>query len=101
MPCMKCAPACAIAPSQVSGGAEVPRQLGWPPPDRARTVGGASTRGIEATFGALMTFSDITTDVRGDRLREALGVRVIFPGDDGYDAARLPWNVAVDQRPFA
>lgn len=48
-----------------------------------------------------MTFSDITTDVRGDRLREALGARVILPGDDGYDEARLPWNVAVDQRPFA
>ena len=24
-----------------------------------------------------------------------------FPGDPGYDAARLPWNVAVDQRPAA
>ncbi|MEI4872690.1 FAD-binding protein, partial [Klebsiella pneumoniae] len=23
------------------------------------------------------------------------------PGDPGYDAARLPWNVAVDQRPAA
>ncbi|MBH0776432.1 FAD-binding oxidoreductase [Nocardia bovistercoris] len=24
-----------------------------------------------------------------------------LPGDDGYDAARTPWNVAVDQRPAA
>ena len=24
-----------------------------------------------------------------------------LPGDPGYDAARLPWNVAVDQRPAA
>ncbi|WP_194396083.1 FAD-binding oxidoreductase [Microbacterium atlanticum] len=48
-----------------------------------------------------MTLSDITADVRGDRLRAALGDRVILEGDSGYDAARLPWNVAVDQRPFA
>ncbi len=27
--------------------------------------------------------------------------RVHLPGDPGYDAARLPWNVAVDQRPAA
>ena len=26
---------------------------------------------------------------------------VHLPGDPGYDAARLPWNVAVDQRPAA
>lgn len=48
-----------------------------------------------------MTLSDITTDVRGGLLREALGERVVLSGDEGYDAARLPWNVAVDQRPFA
>ena len=48
-----------------------------------------------------MTLSDITTDVRGGLLREALGERVVLTGDEGYDAARLPWNVAVDQRPFA
>src|SRR3954454_6685141 len=26
---------------------------------------------------------------------------VHLPGDEGYDAARVPWNVAVDQRPAA
>ena len=37
----------------------------------------------------------------GHALRGLLGGRVYLPGDDGYDAARLPWNVAVDQRPAA
>jgi FAD/FMN-containing dehydrogenase len=34
-------------------------------------------------------------------LRGLLDGRVHLPGDAGYDAARLPWNVAVDQRPAA
>ncbi len=34
-------------------------------------------------------------------LRGLLGGRVHLPGDPGYDAARLPWNVAIDQRPAA
>ena len=34
-------------------------------------------------------------------LRGFLPGRVHLPGDPGYDAARLPWNVAVDQRPAA
>jgi FAD/FMN-containing dehydrogenase len=36
-----------------------------------------------------------------DQLRGLCGGRVHLPGDPGYDAARLPWNVAVDQRPAA
>ncbi len=34
-------------------------------------------------------------------LRGLLDGRVHLPGDPGYDTARLPWNVAVDQRPAA
>ncbi|HEY3339358.1 MAG TPA: FAD-binding oxidoreductase [Propionicimonas sp.] len=34
-------------------------------------------------------------------LRGLLDGRVFLPGDPGYDAARTPWNVAVDQRPAA
>ncbi|MBZ5736593.1 FAD-binding oxidoreductase [Nocardioides mangrovi] len=34
-------------------------------------------------------------------LRGLLDGRLHLPGDPGYDAARLPWNVAVDQRPAA
>lgn len=37
----------------------------------------------------------------GHALRGLLGGRVYLPGDQQYDAARLPWNVAVDQRPAA
>jgi FAD/FMN-containing dehydrogenase len=34
-------------------------------------------------------------------LRALCGGAVSLPGDPGYDAARQPWNVAVDQRPAA
>jgi FAD/FMN-containing dehydrogenase len=34
-------------------------------------------------------------------LRDLCGGAVHLPGDEGYDAARMPWNVAVDQRPAA
>ena len=45
-----------------------------------------------------------TTVVPGsaaESLRGLCGGRVFLPGDPGYDAARTPWNVAVDQRPAA
>lgn len=48
-----------------------------------------------------MTLQDLTTDARAAALRAALGDRIVLPGDEGYDAARRPWNVAIDQRPFA
>ena len=49
-----------------------------------------------------MISSDLTTtDPRAAFLRDALGERVVIAGDPGYDPARVPWNVAVDQRPFA
>jgi FAD/FMN-containing dehydrogenase len=34
-------------------------------------------------------------------LRGLCGGAVHLPGDSGYDAARMPWNVAIDQRPAA
>ncbi len=34
-------------------------------------------------------------------LRRLCGGDVHLPGDPGYDAARLPWSAAVDQRPAA
>ncbi|TQK17976.1 FAD/FMN-containing dehydrogenase [Microbacterium sp. SLBN-154] len=55
-----------------------------------------------------MTLSDTTTDAarpeadpRANRLRAHLGSRVVLPGDAEWDLARMPWNVAVDQRPVA
>ena len=36
-----------------------------------------------------------------ERLRGLCAGAVQLPGDPGYDAARMPWNVAVDQRPAA
>ena len=41
---------------------------------------------------------------RGGRLRTLVGSladRIVLPGETGYDAARTPWNLAVDQRPVA
>ena len=34
-------------------------------------------------------------------LRRLCGGAVHLPGDPGYDAARMPWNVAVQQHPAA
>ena len=36
-----------------------------------------------------------------EALRGLCGGAVHLPGDPGYDMARMPWNVAVDQRPAA
>ena len=41
------------------------------------------------------------TDRPAAALRGLATGGVHLPGDPGYDAARLPWNVAVDQRPAA
>lgn len=40
-------------------------------------------------------------DRRAQQLRTSLGSRVVLPGEPEYDTARVPWNIAVDQRPFA
>ena len=48
-----------------------------------------------------MTVQDTTVDSRADDLRHALGDRIILAADPGYDAARMPWNLAADQRPYA
>ena len=45
-----------------------------------------------------MTTQPTTTS---EDLRRLCGGAVHLPGDPGYDAARMPWNVAVDQRPAA
>src|SRR6478735_4353113 len=42
-----------------------------------------------------------TSQPTAHALRGLIGGRVHLPGDAGYDAARVPWNVAVDQRPAA
>ena len=36
-----------------------------------------------------------------DALRDLCGGAIALPGDDGYDAARQAFNLAVDQRPAA
>ncbi|MEV0710201.1 FAD-binding oxidoreductase [Nocardia aurea] len=46
-----------------------------------------------------MTSFDITASPALEALRDHCEIHL--PGDDGYDAARTPWNVAVDQRPAA
>jgi FAD/FMN-containing dehydrogenase len=50
-----------------------------------------------------MTVPTITTasTAAAETLRALGGGSVQLPGDPGYDAARDPWNVAVDQRPAA
>lgn len=53
-----------------------------------------------------MTINDIARphqlrSTRAESLRGLCGGAVYLPGDPGYDGARTPWNVAVDQRPAA
>ncbi|WP_309065618.1 FAD-binding oxidoreductase [Microbacterium sp.] len=48
-----------------------------------------------------MTLSDITAPTGDRELRDELGSGALLAGDPGYDAARSPWNVAIDQRPLA
>jgi FAD/FMN-containing dehydrogenase len=36
-----------------------------------------------------------------DALRSRLDGSILLPDDPGFDAARMPWNLAVDQRPAA
>ena len=48
-----------------------------------------------------MTLPDLPVDTRADRLRAALGDRVVLAEDAAYDVGRIPWNVAIDQHPFA
>src|SRR3954464_5181507 len=40
-------------------------------------------------------------DPARDDLRDLCGGAVALPGDDGYDAARTGFNLALDQRPAA
>ena len=44
---------------------------------------------------------ELTTTRRAEALRGLRAGAVHLPGDAGYESARLPWNVAVDQRPAA
>jgi FAD/FMN-containing dehydrogenase len=48
-----------------------------------------------------MTFTPVSPRAAADTLRGLCGGAVHLPGDAGYDAARTPWNVAVDLRPAA
>ncbi|MCC4250562.1 MULTISPECIES: FAD-binding oxidoreductase [Microbacterium] len=49
----------------------------------------------------MSSITETPLDDSAAKLRDALGSRVILAGDADYDAVRSPWNVAVDQRPFA
>ena len=44
---------------------------------------------------------DSSADSPAEALRGLCGGRVHLPGDPAYDAMRVPWNLAVDQRPAA
>ncbi len=53
-----------------------------------------------------MTIQDIARPeqrrvTRAESLRGLCGGAVHLPGDPGFDQARMPWNVTVDQRPAA
>ena len=49
------------------------------------------------SMARMLSISPLSSDVA--TLRDALTGSVVLPGDDGWDAARQAWNLAVDQRP--
>ena len=59
-----------------------------------------STMSVESTLEHATT-TTTTTPLPAEALRGLCGGAVHLPGDPGYDHARMPWNVAVDQRPAA
>ena len=48
-----------------------------------------------------MTELTVTADDFAQALRSAGVGQVFLPGEPGYDAARTPWNLAVEQLPAA
>ena len=46
-----------------------------------------------------MTTLTLTPDLDAAELRGQVAGDVVFPGDPGWDEARLAWNLAADQRP--
>lgn len=48
-----------------------------------------------------MTIESTAATLRATSLRGLCAGAVHLPGNPGYDEARVPWNVAVDQRPAA
>ena len=68
-------------------------------PDRGRAS--RRTRHDHRVRRSAATAGPTPTYTRATRLRGLCGGAVHLPGDPGYDAARMPWNVAVDQRPAA
>ena len=71
----------------------------------------SSSEGITAVTIDLSAGRPLTTsstqpsstrpDTASQQLADAAGFEVQLPGDPGYEAARLAWNRAVDQRPAA
>ena len=53
-------------------------------------------RGAES-MARMLSISPLHADVAA--LRVAIAGSVVLPGEDGWDAARQAWNLAVDQRP--
>lgn len=55
----------------------------------------------DGTMTVETTLDQTETPHPAEALRGLCGGGVHLPGDAGYDGARMPWNVAVDQRPAA
>ncbi|HET7823461.1 MAG TPA: FAD-binding oxidoreductase [Ornithinibacter sp.] len=61
----------------------------------------AHPRAKDSTMTVETTLDPTRTPRPAAALRGLCGGAVHLPGDEGYDSARMPWNVAVDQRPAA
>ena len=61
----------------------------------------AHEKAKDSTMTVETTLDPTRTPRPAAALRGLCGGAVHLPGDAGYDSARMPWNVAVDQRPAA
>ena len=59
------------------------------------------SREKDTTMTLETTLEPTRSGTPAEQLRGLCGGAVHLPGDPGYDEARMPWNVAVDQRPAA
>src|ERR1700675_5209828 len=53
----------------------------------------------ETQLRQTMAATHSTSSVDVEALRHAMRGSVLAPGDEGWDEARTPWNVAFDQQP--
>ncbi len=99
-------PALAVPGQVVALDARATRgRTGHPADPNTAPISAGRSRAPEKEEDSTMTVETTLDPTHAPHAAQALrglcGGAVHLPGDPGYDDARMPWNVAVDQRPAA